>query len=162
MTASRESTPLGTGGAIRQALEHLPETFFVVNGDTYLEVPLALLHDLHLREDAALTLSLVRSEEAAEKGSVRLSPEGHILEFAEKVVDGTGLVNGGVYVAQARIFAALEVGVAVSLEREIIPDLLRRGERVRGRLVQGTFVDIGLPESYLRVRDQLPRSGDRR
>ncbi len=29
------------------------------------------------------------------------------------------------------------------------------------RVVKGSFVDIGIPEDYMRVRDRLPRSGSR-
>ena len=43
-----------------------------------------------------------------------------------------------------------------SLEREIIPEALRRGMPVAARLVDAPFVDIGLPEDYLRARDRLP------
>ncbi len=154
---SREERPLGTGGAIRNALAHLGKTFFILNGDTFLDAPLAALLGLHREKDAALTLSLVRSEEAGEKGSVRSAPDGRVLAFDEKTEDGTGLINGGVYVAEARIFAACPTGVSCSLEREIIPGLLDDGEPVFGRVVDAGFVDIGLPEDYLRVRDHLPR-----
>lgn len=161
LIASREETPLGTGGAIRRALDELPETFFIMNGDTFLEVPLRALLTVHRRARAVLTLSLVRSEEAAEKGSVRITPEGRVLDFAEKIADGTGLVNAGVYVAQARLFADRPKDRPVSLEREIVPEAIRGGETVIGEVVDGVFVDIGLPESYLRVRDQLPRGRGR-
>lgn len=34
---SFEEQPLGTGGAIKNALDRLPSQFFILNGDTYLE-----------------------------------------------------------------------------------------------------------------------------
>lgn len=161
LIASREETPLGTGGAIRGALDRVPDTFFILNGDTYLDVSLAELLAAHRAAGASLTLSLVRSEEAAERGSVRVTPEGRVLEFAEKTAEGTGLVNAGVYAASKRFFTGVEPGRAVSLEREILPAALRAGETIAGLRVAGRFVDIGLPESYLQIRDHLPRGGDR-
>ena len=88
--------------------------------------------------------------------SPRVAPGGRVLDFAEKTAEGSGLINAGVYIAEPRLF---EVGPPVgpcSLEREIIPEALRRGMPVAARLVDAPFVDIGLPEDYLRARDRLP------
>lgn len=158
LVESRETDPLGTGGALRLAAAHLGPEFLAVNGDTYLESPLGELLDLHRREEAVVTLSLVRSEAAAEKGSVRVDPAGRVLDFAEKTPDGSGLVNGGVYAAGAALLEPCPPEVFCSLERTLIPGLLARDRRVRARVVEGAFVDIGLPEDYLRVRDHLPRN----
>jgi NDP-sugar pyrophosphorylase family protein len=156
---SLEEHPLGTGGAIHNALAHLGETFFILNGDTFLDASLAPLLNLHREKNAVLTLSLIRFEDAGEKGSVRSAPDGRVLAFDEKTGEGTGLINGGVYVADSSIFAGCSPGVTCSLEREVIPGLLEAGEPVFGQVVDAEFVDIGLPEDYLRVRDHLPRKG---
>ena len=155
---SRENVPLGTGGAIKNAIHQLGETFFVLNGDTYLEVSLPALLARHQKEQALLTMALVRSEAAAEKGSVRVAPDGRILDFREKVDAGTGLINGGVYITRATLFEGCERGEAASLERDLIPRALASGGTILGHLVENPFVDIGLPEDYLRVRDHLPKS----
>jgi NDP-sugar pyrophosphorylase family protein len=155
LVASRESEPLGTGGALRNALPHLPGIFFALNGDTLLDAPLAELLEQHRARGAALTLSLVRSHREAEKGSVRMAPDGTVLRFDEKIEDGTGLINAGVYVMDAGV---IPPGAGpVSLEREIIPAALERGDAVTARIVDAPFVDIGLPEDYLAVRNRLPR-----
>ena len=157
---SVEAEPLGTAGAVKLALGHLDDTFFLVNGDTFVEAPLARLLELHRSRSAAVTLSLVRSDEVAEKGSVRIAPDGRVLDFAEKTEGSSGLINAGVYVVEPRVFEACPPGVSCSLERQIIPDLLSaENELVLGLIVEAPFVDIGLPEEYLRVRDQLPKSG---
>lgn len=158
LVESREIEPLGTGGALKLAASHLGPEFLIVNGDTYLESPLEELLALHRRGEAVVTLSLIRSEAAAEKGSVRVDPSGRVLDFAEKTPDGSGLVNGGVYAAGAGLLDACPPEVFCSLERTLIPGLLARDRRVLARVVDGPFVDIGLPEDYLRVRNHLPRS----
>ncbi len=89
LVESRETAAMGTGGAIRDALDRLGGTFYIVNGDTYLDAPLPRLLDFHRSTGAALTLSLVRSPQAAEKGTVRVAPGGRVLEFAEKTPEGT-------------------------------------------------------------------------
>jgi NDP-sugar pyrophosphorylase family protein len=156
---SREATPLGTGGAIHHALEHLGGTFFIVNGDTFLEAPLTDLLDFHRANEALLTLSLVRSEHAAEKGTVKVAPDGRVLDFEEKTADGNGVINGGIYVAEAPILASCKAGAPCSLERDVIPRTIADGGKIMARVVDAPFVDIGIPEDYLRVRDRLPRKG---
>jgi NDP-sugar pyrophosphorylase family protein len=156
LVESRETAAMGTGGAIRDALALLGGTFYIINGDTYLDAPLPRLLDLHRSTGAMLTLSLVRSPLAAEKGTVRVAPGGRVLDFAEKTSEGSGLINAGAYVAEADLFEAAPPVGPCSLERDIIPEALRRGMTVMGHVVEAPFVDIGLPEDYLRVRDGLP------
>jgi mannose-1-phosphate guanylyltransferase len=156
LVESRETAAMGTGGAIRDALGRLGGTFYIINGDTYLDAPLPRLLDFHRSTGARLTLSLVRSPQAAEKGTVRIAPGGRVLEFAEKTPEGSGLINAGAYVAEADLFEAAPRVGPCSLERDIIPEALHRGMTVMGHVVTTPFVDIGLPEDYLRVRDGLP------
>lgn len=159
LVASREENPLGTGGALRLALPHLGDACFVLNGDTYLPTSFSELDRFHVEREAAFTAALVRSDKSAEKGTVQVSPEGDVLRFDEKVEEGTGLINGGVYRLDTWILTALSENEPISLEREILPGLLARDARLAARIVDDPFVDIGLPEDYLRVRERLPRRG---
>jgi NDP-sugar pyrophosphorylase family protein len=154
---SREAAPLGTAGALRNALDRLGKTFFAVNGDTYLPVSLSRLHALHMDSGAVATLALVRSEAAAEKGTVRVDADGRVAAFAEKTPRGSGLLNGGMYVMEADLLAGCDPGTACSLEREVIPAALGGDRPVMALITPAPFVDIGLPDDYLRVRDGLPR-----
>lgn len=157
LSASHEDNPLGTAGPVRKALSRLGDEFFVLNGDTYLEVSLSGLLSLHRKHNAWFTLCLVRADQAGEKGSVRVSPEGKVLEFSEKIARGTGLINGGVYAARAEAFASIPEGVYSSLEREVIPRAIEEGREVRARIEEAPLVDIGLPDDYREVRNRLPR-----
>ena len=159
LVESREEKPLGTGGALRNALPLLGDEFFVVNGDTYLDTPLADLLAFHREREARLTLSLVRWDRAAEKGTVRTNREGFVTAFEEKTKQGSGLINAGVYVGSPAVVTLCPPGEACSLERDAIPRALELGMRIAARVTDASFVDIGLPEDYERIRDRLPRSG---
>jgi NDP-sugar pyrophosphorylase family protein len=98
----------------------------------------------------------VRSAHAAQKGTVRVGPGGRVIAFDEKTTEGSGLINAGVYAAEAALFEVAPPVGPCSLEREIIPEALRRGMPVAAHTVEAPFVDIGLPEDYLSVRDTLP------
>jgi len=50
ITYSVENTPLGTGGAIKKALDCCNEKYvFIVNGDTYFDVDLKQMKDFHIK-----------------------------------------------------------------------------------------------------------------
>ncbi len=154
---SREPQALGTGGALRLAREHLGTRCLVLNGDTWLDTDYGALVATHREQEAVFTLALVRSAAAAEKGSVVMDATGRVTAFAEKTREGTGLINAGVYVLDPVLLDPWPRGKAVSLEREIIPRALSAGAVVAGRVEPGPFVDIGLPDDYLGVRDALPK-----
>jgi dTDP-glucose pyrophosphorylase len=54
---SREKSPLGTGGALAQAIRQIQsDNTLVLNGDTYCEVPLAELEAAHHHQKSDITL----------------------------------------------------------------------------------------------------------
>ncbi|RYD05686.1 hypothetical protein N752_07255 [Desulforamulus aquiferis] len=56
---SIEYEPLGTGGAIKKALENVSEKdVFILNGDSFFDINLNHIYSKHLAIDADLTLSL--------------------------------------------------------------------------------------------------------
>lgn len=146
-TASVEAAPLGTGGAIRHALPHLPEAFLVVNGDSFCDADLGALRRFHQARRAQVTLTLHRVADAGRYGRVELDEEGRITAFCEKSGAGAGLINAGLYFMQRRVAAALPAG-NTSLEREVLPALVAQGS-VFGLQGGTRFIDIGTPESWL-------------
>jgi NDP-sugar pyrophosphorylase family protein len=159
VTSTTESEPLGTGGALRRALDLLEERFFLVNGDTFLR---ARLGDIEARHRAvphlAATLALVGVPEAGEKGSVEQDGAGFITRFVEKGRRGPGVINAGVYLMEKGAVREIPADRPVSLEREILPAWIDRGGHpgLLGVVTDAYFVDIGLPGDYLGVIDGFP------
>jgi D-glycero-alpha-D-manno-heptose 1-phosphate guanylyltransferase len=148
LICSRDPFPLGTGGAVRHALDRIEgDRFLVLNGDSYCRCDIRTLTQVHLRSAAQATLWLVAMEDCRRFGSVLLSEDGAVTSFAEKSLEsGPGLVNAGVYLIERDAAETIPPGRAVSLEREFFPGLIGRGlYAVAGR---ESFIDIGTPESY--------------
>jgi NDP-sugar pyrophosphorylase family protein len=149
ITYSLESEPLGTWGAVRQAMNNLAaEHFVVLNGDSFLQIELKTLVDFHLSKQALATLALIEVGEVSRFGSVRAASDDRITEFREKGGAGPALINGGVYCLSRRLLMVADEA-AHSLERDVFPALIGRG--LYGMRVQGEFFDIGVPEEYSRV-----------
>lgn len=136
---SVEDQPLGTGGALAQALPLVhQETFLVLNGDTYFAVPLEALSAFHRQRDADVSMSLFRSDNPRYTG-ISLGADGRVTAFT-----GHGLANGGVLVFERSALQGLPHGAA-SLEKDVLPKL---GGPVYGCVFDVPFVDIGLPEDW--------------
>jgi len=149
---SREPQPLGTGGAIRLAQDHLTEesTFLVMNGDSLLEVELGQLIRVHREHNALATMAIVAVQNAGRYGTVRVDSGAQVRGFAEKDgMDVPGLINAGVYVFDRSIFTHISEGTS-SLERDVFPRILDQG--VYALEHSGMFIDIGTPEDYARAQ----------
>ena len=149
---SVESAPLGTGGALRLARPLLGETFLLLNGDTFLETDLLDLVHLHqskVRTDGRClgTLALVGVPDASAYGAVEIDAGQRIVGYAEKTRSASPWINAGVYVLQSALLDGVPTGRALSLERDVLPEALRRGH-LYGAPVDGFFVDIGTPHGY--------------
>lgn len=137
---SVEDRPLGTGGALLQALPLVNgESLLVLNGDTYFAVPLAELAAFHRERRADVTLSLFRSENPRYTG-VALASDGRVTGLA-----GGGLANGGVFLFERQALALRPLEQPLSLEQDI---LARYRGPIYGRVFDARFVDIGLPEDW--------------
>src|ERR1700689_130161 len=75
-----ESEPLGTGGALLHAVDHLEDRFLVCNGYVLTDLDLGAQLAQHERTGAVATLALIAVEDARAYGLVRCDPEGGVLE----------------------------------------------------------------------------------
>ena len=146
---SIEERPLGTGGAVKLAQRFCGEDFFLLNGDTYLDFDAARLFATHAQTKGAVTLAAARVSDPGRYGSLDLDEVGRVRGFREKAPSaGPGLINGGVYLIAPRVLELIGDGVAVSLENDVFPELLRRGETLTAVEQAGAFFDIGTESSW--------------
>lgn len=150
---SRETAPLGTGGAAKLALSgSRARRVLLVNGDSYCRLDLDALLDAHLEARARATLLLTRVEDCSRYGAVDVDASGTVTAFAEKREAGPGWVSSGVCMIERGVIDEMDPG-SRSLEHEVLPRLLGRGlNAVHG---SGPFVDIGTPESYASAAEVL-------
>jgi len=81
---SEESTPLGTGGAIKKALKMAnDDDVIIMNGDIYTAINFNELMASHKKSNYLVTISLMEMEKFDMFGSVTLN-NGYITSFNEK------------------------------------------------------------------------------
>jgi len=156
---SIESKPSGTGGALVRALPRLQDGFLLINGHSWFDFNWLDLLAKSRRDGAlaAMALNEIVGSDSCDtielEGSrvTAIRPRGRALQSA--------LINGGAYYLTRR---ALEGFPApCSLERDILPELVRRGA-LRGYSYSGFFIDIGVPENLAAAADLVPLHRRRR
>jgi len=146
---SPEESPLGTGGALAQALRrfHVEASALAINGDSFFGLHVASLLDFHRNHGALATLAAARLPEAARYGALRLSGP-KVTGFREKGLQGPAWINAGWYVLGERAVAALRERLdPFSLEHEALTPWAGAG-RLAAYRSRARFVDIGTPEDY--------------
>jgi len=144
----------GTGGALFYARDKLEEAFYLLNGDSWFDVPLAeLATTIGANPDAWGVLALRPLVDAGRYGVVGVA-DGRVEAFAPASREpGPALVNGGVYLLRRKVLAALRP--RCSLEAEMFPGLAAEG-RLLGVPFDRGFIDIGVPEDYARAQREVP------
>jgi len=152
-----ETEPLGTGGAIRNAAELIfseiseNEPIVVFNGDVLSRHDLAAQIELHQSSSAAVTLHLVSVEDARPYGCVPFDETGRVTEFLEKMDNPiTNTINAGCYAFNPQVIKEIELGKVISVEREVFPDLLKRGKVVQAFVDDSYWLDMGTPKALLK------------
>ncbi len=148
-----ETEPLGTGGAIVNALEHVgDDPFFALNGDILTDLDLTEMMAFHSERRAAATIALHHVEDARPFGLVITEPDTRVSEFREKPDELVpGDINAGTYVLDPSSLGAWPAGVNASIEREIFPALIESGAPLFGYLSDAYWIDVGTPETYLQA-----------
>ena len=153
-----ETQPLGTGGAIVNALEALDtdEPFFALNGDILTDLDLSEMLARHRDRGAVATIALTHVEDARPYGLVPMDGEGRVLEFREKPAELVpGDINAGTYVLEPSALEGWARGENVSIERQIFPALIAEGRLLAGFVSDAYWMDLGTPQAYLQAQFDL-------
>lgn len=149
---SIENTPLGTGGAVKNAEKKLSGTFFTINGDIlFTGLDMFDLLRYHREKGGVATIVLTKVEDARRFGLVSADDDGKVIAFREKPRQpAPGVINAGIYVFEPTIFDYIPAGRPSSLEEDIFPRLADEGQ-LYAYLHDGYWVDIGEPPDYERA-----------
>jgi mannose-1-phosphate guanylyltransferase len=162
-----EDAPLGTAGPLRLAADEgvLEDRVLVLNGDCLTDIDLSAEIAQHDATGARATLALVAVDDTSSYGVVPTLEGGEVEAFLEKRPGPapTNRINAGAYVLERDVLDLVPAGRAVSIEREVFPELVGNG--LYGFDSDAYWIDIGTPERYLeatydllagRVESELP------
>jgi len=148
----KEPEPLGTGGAIKLALNQvIDDEFLIINADTYFPVDLDIFKDFHERTGSKLSIVLKKMTNFDRYGTVELKDKT-ILNFNEKKFCEEGFINGGIYLVKKDFINSLSLPEVFSFEKEVLEKQAITGN-LKGMTFADPFIDIGIPEDYYRASE---------
>ena len=134
-------TLLGTGGAIRQALPLLGETFFVLYGDSYLPIDYAAVAAAWKTSGQPALMTVFRNEGAWDTSNVEFT-DGRIVRYDKhERTPAMRHIDYGLSVFTALVFADRPAGAAFDLA-DLQRDLVAQG-RMAGHEVRERFYEVG-------------------
>ena len=154
-----EPQPMGTAGAYKFAEDLIREPTVVFNGDILTDLDLKAVIREHTERQATATIVLTPVDNPSAYGLVETESDGRIRRFLEKPKPEEitcNNINAGTYILEPRVLDLIPTGENHSFEYGLFPELLKRKEPFFAHVPPRTYwIDIGTPERYLRVHQDL-------
>lgn len=153
LTYVNEDRPLGTVGGLG-LMEPLKGTLLVINGDILTQVDFRAMLAYHRESCADLTMAVRQYDLQVPYGvvecegpSVRRMTEKPCLKF---------FVNAGIYLLEPVVHRYIPNGERFDMT-DLIQRLLDEGRQVVSFPVREYWLDIGLPDDYLKAQEDVTR-----
>jgi NDP-mannose synthase len=155
---SHEETPLGTIGPLK-LIEHLDDTFLVMNGDILTDIDYNALISAHKQKNAIATVATYRRDVHIDFGVLEKNDENRIIAFREKP-DYHFDVSMGIYVFSKKILDFVPAGKPFGFDHLMLA-LTEMKAPVFSYPHSGYWLDIGRPDDYTRSIEEFERYKDR-
>jgi mannose-1-phosphate guanylyltransferase / phosphomannomutase len=149
----------GTAGAVKKAQEYIGnENFIIISGDLVTDFDFQSIFDYHKSKNSKLTITLTSVENPLEFGVVIANEEGKIEKFLEKPSWGevfSDTINTGIYIIEPEILDYIPNNENFDFAKDLFPMLMRKGIDLMAGYAQGYWRDVGNPESYRDVYEDI-------
>ena len=158
----------GTGDAVYQNLDYInmhdPEYVLILSGDQLYRMDYAEMLETHIKNNADLTVSVmeVPLEDASRFGIMTTDEEDRIVKFTEKPKNpDSTLASMGIYIFTKDVLVRVLKEDAATADsshdfgKDIIPKLLREGNRLFVHRFAGYWRDVGTVASYYETSMEL-------
>jgi NDP-sugar pyrophosphorylase family protein len=147
-------SPLGTAGQLKTAEPFIDGTFLAMNGDIVTSLNIRSLIQTHKEKGGTGTIALKSFDIKVPYGHVTADQDSVIRNFEEKPTLHL-MANAGIYVLEKSVFGSIPSGRPFSLETEVFPALIERGERLNSYYEEAYWNDVGTMGDFEKVNDEL-------
>jgi len=149
----------GTAGAVKLAQDLIGnENFIIISGDLVTDFDFKKIFDYHKEKNAKLSITLTSVENPLEFGVVIANADGKIEKFLEKPSWGevfSDTINTGIYIIEPEILEYIPKNENYDFGKDLFPRLMREGVELIAGNAQGYWRDVGNPESYRDVYEDI-------
>jgi len=147
-------SPMGTAGQLKTAEPFVDDTFLAMNGDIVTSFNVRNLIRVHQARGGMGTLALKNFDVKVPYGHITTGQDSGIQKFEEKPTLHL-MANAGIYVLDKSIFGSIPSGRPCSLETEVFPALIARGEKLNTFYEEADWNDVGTMVDFERVNDEF-------
>ena len=128
-----------TGGALYKIRNKIKDNFFLINGDSFLDIDFNLISKISLNRaiGTIVTTNNQNYKKNNKINNLKIDNQG----FIELSNNKTKLMNGGIYFFKKKIFDYVS-NKKSSLENDILDKLIKR-KKIKGINSNNKFIDIG-------------------
>jgi D,D-heptose 1,7-bisphosphate phosphatase len=155
-----EKEARGTAGALYDALDYMSEEFFVLYGDTYIDVNFTLFKNFHTQKKADITLMLHPNSHPLDSDLVEIDDNQLVIQIHPyphlKDEYYPNLVNAALYIINKNAIknAVPKLG-KVDLAKNTFPLLISQKKLIYGYVSQEYIKDMGTPDRIDKVEREI-------
>ncbi len=154
MEYAEAEEPLGTGGQLKTAAKYIDGDFLALNGDVVTSLNVGRMLAAHKERDGIGIIALKKFEVKIPYGYVTTAHNSLVKNFSEKPTLQF-LANAGFYVFKKKIFDYIPPGRACSLETEVFPEMIKKGEKIYSYFEDAYWNDVGTMVDFEKVNDEF-------
>jgi NDP-sugar pyrophosphorylase family protein len=149
-----EPFPMGTGGALRNAMARLAPEFLVLYGDTYLPIDYAdLVHDFGVQRSLGLIVAYEGDPRTCRR-NLTVTRTGQVSAYDKRDDKGKSHTDAGAVVLKKAALDLVPPRMTFSLEENLYPKLIAKGE-LRAYVTRLRFYDMGTFEGLRLLEGEL-------
>lgn len=151
---SYEKKPAGGAGAIKLLEDKLDSTFAVLNGDCLTDLPFAKMAKFHQQKRGLATFLVHKTNHPYDSDLVEYDEDFLIKRFFRpKPGDQFKPISkSGTHIFEPEVLKFIPKGKKYSLEKELIPKLIKEGQKIFAYYSEAYSHDMGTPERLEKVR----------
>jgi len=150
----KEEQALGTVGGLTLIRDEIDDAFLLINGDTLTTLNFSDLVSYHRRNRATATLALKKRLINIDFGVVEVDSRSKKVKGYVEKLTLVNWVSMGVNVLSPGALDYIEPNKYLDFPN-LIQKLISNGEKVKGFMFDGYWLDIGRPEDYERANMEI-------